>query len=174
MTALSPNNTQRWFYTYANSKNTHEFMIRGIDIATIAGADDLVASLLSAIGNRFGASTITKVEHSAVGSDIRFPVTSARLGDNFGTGSPNLSQDATELNFTGKSTGGRRWRWGLFGWMSDVGDFRQLSSEDSEVADVVALWNSSLDVTVGIDKLPLVVNGYANIKPNDHWVKQSR
>lgn len=174
MAPLNPNNTQRWFYHYTNSRNSHQFMIRGQDIATIAAADDLVASILSAIGNRFAASTITKVEHSAVGSDVRFPVTSDRLGDNFGSGSPTPEQDATECNFTGKTTNARRWRFGIFGWMSDTGDFRQLSSEDTEVAAVVALWNTATDVTVGIDKLPLVVNSYANIKTNDHWVKESR
>lgn len=174
MAPLAPNLTQRWFYTYQNARNAHEFTIRGTDLATLADADALVASILSAIGNRFASSTITKVEHSGIGGNVRFGVVSDRLGDEFGSGAPNPVQDATELTFTGKTENARRWRFGIFGWMSDVGDFRQTSSEDAEVAAVVNLWAADSPVNVGIDGLKIFPNAYGNIKPNDHWVKKSR
>jgi len=149
-------------------------MIRGTDIATVADADALVAAILSAIGNRFAASTITKVEHSTIGDNVRFGIVNERLGDEFGSGSGTPEQYATELTFTGKTLGGRRWRFGIFGWMSDTGDFRQTASEDAEVAAVVNIWATDDPTHVGIDGLKVFPNAYANIKPNDHWVKESR
>lgn len=174
MAPLPQYNTRRWYYTYENARNPHTLMLRGNADSTTADADAVVAAILSAIGNRFAASTIVKVEFSTNGENTRFLVDSDRLGDSFGTGSPTPAQDATELTFTGKSTGGRRVRLGIFGWMSDTGDFRQTSDEDSEVAAVVNLLNDAGNVPVGIDNFSAIWHSYANIKPNDHWVKKSR
>jgi len=175
MAPLSPSNTKRFYYTYANSVNPHTFVLRVPDGATTADADALVAQLLSAIGGQFSASLITSVEVSAKDSDFRFPIASARLGDTFGTGSASVESDAIAIGFVGRSTAGRRMRLFLFGWIGGLGaNYRISSTEMASVGSAITALGSNPLVPLAIDGFPGTWKSYANVKPNDHWVKAGR
>lgn len=174
MSPLPQSNTQRWFYTYQQGTVEHELVVRGTSVATLAEADILVENLFTAIGGELITGTFTKVEHAAAGSDIRFPVTSARQGDTFGTGTPTGYHTATYMGFTGKGTDGRRARMFVFGFKNALGNYRLLSSASTAVAAAVSALNAATTVGVTISGTETRWNEYANLGVNDHWEVKAR
>jgi len=175
MAPLPEDNTHRFYYHYANAINPHTLVIRATAGTDLAAADALVAAILTAIGANFPASTITGVEESAQGSNLRFPVASARTGDTFGGGTGSVEQDAIAIMFGGRSLGGRRMRLFLFGWGGGFSaNFRIQSVENAGVASAINALGASTAVPKAIDGFEGTWKSYANVKPNDHWVKQGR
>jgi len=175
MAPLPPESTKRFYYNYANATNPHTFVFRVPDDATTAGTDALVATILGAIGGSFPLSTITSVEVSATGSNARFPIASDRIGDSFGSGVGSVEQDAIGIGFVGRSSGGHRARLFLFDWGGGFSsNYRIAFAESTAVATVIDALNGATGVIEGIDGLEVTWKAYANVKPNDHWVKAGR
>jgi len=175
MAPLPPESTKRFYYSYANAVNPHVLVLRVPDAATTAEADALIDALLTDIGGSFPASTITAVEVSASGSNARFPIASDRLGDTFGSGSGSIEQDAIAIGFVGRSSGGRRARLFMFGWGGGFStNFRVQSTESAGVAAAINDLNAAVGDILAIDGLDITWKSYANVKPNDHWVKAGR
>lgn len=175
MAPLPPESTKRFYYSYASAINPHTLVLRVPDAATTAEADLLVAALLTDIGANFPASTITSVEVSASGSNARFPIASDRLGDNFGSGTGSIEQDAIGIGFVGRSSGGRRARLFMFGWGGGLSsNYRISAAENAGVAAAINDLNDAAGDIVAIDGLEITWKAYANVKPNDHWVKAGR
>jgi len=171
---INPNNTRRVYYTYNNGIHDHTFVVRTAELTGIAGADALVAAVLTEITGFFPATTITGVEESAAGSNIRFPVTSLRQGDTFGSGAANSDVDAQALTFVGKSSGGVLTRLSFFGYFGTISGYRLTSGENAAIAAAVAALNASPVAGIAVDGNTVLWADYANIKPNDYWVKQAR
>lgn len=174
MAPLPQSNTQRWYYTYQNAFNEHVMIVRGDTTATIEDADALIGNMLSGIGGLFVESVITGVEHSAQGSNLRFPVVSERTSDTFGTGVGTIEQDSSQLTFVGRTIGGRRTRFTIFGYSGASSAWRVTSAENSAIGAVANLFSADGPVPVGIDLFPAVWHQYANVNVNDHWVKEAR
>ncbi len=174
MAPLSPDNTARVYYTYSNGINEHTMVLRIGVSDDFHDADTLMENLLSAIGGKFHASTFTVVEESAAGSNIRFPVASDRLGDLFGSGAATKDTDAQAATFVGKSSGGRLARLSIFGYKDVISAYRLTAGEDAAVASAIEVLNVADTAGKAIDGLDVLWKGYIDIKPNDHWVTESR
>lgn len=174
MAPLSPDNTQRWYYTYQQGEVSHELVLRGNSAGTLIAADAVVAGILTGVGAHFIASTITGVEHSAAGSNLRFPVDSDRVGDVFGSGTPTAYHKATYMGWVGRSEGGRRARLFLFGYKDALLNYRILASADSGVDDSIGVLNTADTVGVGIDAQNVIWHNYVNLGVNDHWEGKAR
>lgn len=175
MAPLSPSNTPRVYYTYQNEVSQHTLVIRlASPDGNLADADAAVGALLSACGNLFGESTIVAVEQSSTGDNIRHPVASDRIGDVFGSGSVTKDTNPISLTFTGRSIGGHKGRLSLFGYKEAISQYRLLPSERTEIATALAALAAAEGAPAAIDGEMMIWHQYANIKPNDHWVKKSR
>lgn len=174
MAPISPDNTRRVYYTYSNAVHEHTVVIRTAELTGIAGADALMEAVLLEITGFFPATSITKVEESAIGSNIRFPVVSDRLGDSWGSGAANADVDAQSLTFVGKSSGGVLTRMSFFGYFGTISAYRLTGAENANIADAVIALNASPVAGIAVDGLTVLWADYANIKPNDYWVRRAR
>jgi hypothetical protein len=175
MAPLPESSTERVKYTYQNSINEHSITFRVVSGTPIADVDAIMDSLIGNIGIQCIASTITAVERALLGSNIFNPVSgSGLLGTTFGSGSGNVNSDARAIGFVGRGSDGRRSRLFLFGYGVDDPNFRILPSENPNVATVVNVLNTVSAPLLTIGGTAPVFHNYANVKPNDHWVKKGR
>lgn len=171
---LPVNNTKRYWYDYDQSGFTHTLEVRGSTGSTDATADAAVATILGDIGGLFVASVITAARKAAAGSNLSFPFTSARVGDNFGSGASNVTANPRQVSFVGRSPGGRRVRFSIFGFASNLVDYRLTTAESAAVLACVNHLNALGTDFVAIDGQTATWLGYANIGLNDYWLRQSR
>lgn len=175
MAPLPESSTKRVKYTYANAYHSHSITLRAVSTGSIADVDAIVSSLLTNIGIGCIASTITSVETALLGSNIFNPEPASTLvGTSFGSGSGDLSTDANGIGFVGRGSDGRRARIFLFGWKNGDSNFRQLPSENPNVATFVNVLNALPNALLTIGGTAPTWHLYANIKFNDHWVKRAR
>lgn len=174
MASLPVNSTARWFFDYANAIATHTLMIRGTTGATDALIEDDLATLLGDIGGGFSTSTITGARKAAAGSDFAFPYASGAVGDSFGGLGATAENNAVGLTFVGRSPDGRRARFTLFGWAAPLSAYRLTTAEDGNILAAVNHLNAFGTSFASIGGLTAIWNGYADLKSNDHWVKEAR
>lgn len=175
MAPLPPSNTQRWKYTYENAVNEHSVTFRTNAGATLGDVDAVAHQLFSVIGAGCSAFTVTGLEFADAGSDIFDPITgSSEVGDSFGSGTAIKQYDATAITFVGRAAGGRRARISLFGWKSDLSEFRLTAGESADVTSFVGTLNGVDSPIVAINAVGPVWHAYADIKANDHWVDKAR
>jgi hypothetical protein len=175
MPALPESSTERVKYTYQNSINSHSITWRVVAGTPIADVDALMSDLMANIGINCIASTITAVERALIGSNIFNPEPgSSLLGDSFGSGAGNVNSDARAIGFVGRGSDGRRSRLFLFGYGVDDPNFRILPSENPNVGTMVNVLNTVSVPLLTIGGTAPVFHNYANVKPNDHWVKKGR
>jgi hypothetical protein len=101
-------------------------------------------------------------------------VASARIGDDFGSGSGTAEADTYGLTFTGKSTLGKRSRLTMFGCNQGFSNFKFTSTENTFVAAALGVLAAATGAPAAIDGALVVWNSYALIKPFDHWVDKLR
>jgi hypothetical protein len=175
MAALPANNTDRYFFHYASAVHSHTLMVRtavGVAFATVEGA---VEEILTTLTGAFIALVGTGVDFQAKGTDFSVPVSSGDWASfSWGSVTANAEIDAIAFNFQGRSAGGHKCRWGVFGYKNANSAYRLTGGEAAGVEDVVAILNSTTGVFLAIDELAPNWYSYANIKPNDYWVKQAR
>ena len=172
--ALPPSNTQRWFVDYQQGTYQHTLVVRGSPTATQETVDANVTTFLTAIGTEFVESHIIGVRHAAVGSDVTLPVESGLIGDSFGSGPTTAYHSATAVSFTGRSENGHKWRVSVFGYKNALGDYRLQASEATWVFNGIAALDAAFMSFVVIDGGQPIINAYANLGVNDHWLKKAR
>lgn len=175
MAPLPESSTERYKYTYQNSINEHSLTFRVVSGTPTNVVDGLFDILISNLGIQCIASTVTAVEKALLGSNIFNPVgDSTWVGQTFGSGSGNANSDARSIGIVGRGSDGRRSRLFLFGYGVDDPNFRILPSENPNVATVVNAYNDPDVPLLTIGGTAPVFHNYANVKPNDHWVKKAR
>jgi len=175
MAPLDPTSTARWKYTYQNAVSEHSITFRAVSGSTVAELDEIMQTLISWFGLHSVASTITGLDQALIGSDIFNPVAGSTLiGDSFGDTTANPSNNAVAATFIGRTTGGRRSRFSLFGWKEAVSDYRLTTAEDAGLTGVIAFLNDPDTPLLAIDGLAPVFKSYVDIKANDHWVDEAR
>lgn len=174
MAPLPVNGTARWFFDYSNAVATHTLMIRGTTGATDALIEADLATLMGDIGVAFTQSTFIAARKSEAGSDLAFPYASGAVGDSFGSGVATAEQNAVGATFVGRSPGGRRARFTIFGWSALQSNYRLTSGESAIVVAAVNHLNAFGTSFASIEGLTAIWNQYIDIKPNDHWVKEAR
>lgn len=175
MAALPPESTDRWKYTYENAVAVHSITFRTLTGTALAAVDTILNTLVGNLGAGCSLSTITNLEFAGVGDTIFDPVAGSSMVDTtFGSGTAIKEFNATAATFVGRATGGRRSRISLFGWKSDVSEFRLTSAESSDVATVLVMLNNPATPLIAINGNPVTWHQYVDIKANDHWVDLSR
>src|SRR5687767_7613133 len=137
MAPLPVTNTRRWKVSYDVGGFAHQFLVRLRDAAVPATVDSEVTTFLSAIGSLFWESEITGVQEAAEGSNLFFPIASGLVGDSWGSGANSIGNNPLQLNFVGRSPGGRRVRVGLFGYKGVFSEWKLTGSESTPVQDAV-------------------------------------
>lgn len=175
MAPLPPNSTARLKVFYQNAEAEHTLIIRIASIANAPGAEGNLQAILGDIGAAFSFSEITAVQISDALSDIFLDYAATTLiGDNWGADPATEETNATGLTFIGRTAGGRRAKFTLFGYKNPLSEFRLLASESVGIADAVAVLDTATASFLAIDGLEPVWKNYADIKANDHWVKEAR
>lgn len=175
MAPLPITSTERWKYAYSNAYASHTVILRVVSGSPTADVDDIMQGLMSNVGPGLSESIVTGVEKAALGSSIFNPVgDSVLVGDNFGSTVANGYTNAIGVTFVGRSLDGRRSRITMFGWRLDASVFRLTVAEDPGIANMVNLLNAVATPLLTIGGLAPVWKAYADVKSNDHWVRQAR
>jgi len=115
------------------------------------------------------------VEHAATGSNVFLPVTSGIEGNVYGGPGGSIGEVPWNIDFAGRSAGGRKWRLAVFGMKSLAGDYKFLPGENTPVDNAIAaLQTRSPGDLLGIDATEVTVYSYANAGVNAHWQRALR
>lgn len=172
MAPLAPSNTPRFRVHYTVIGVQHSLQIRsGVSPGALGS---FVAALYTNLGVDVFGTTIDFVDWAPAGSDIFNPVTTGIEGNAYGSGAGNQEFIPWAFTFLGRTSGGRRARFAIFGAKSLSGNYRVTAGEQATVDGVVALLQSVGSGVVAIDGLPAVWKTYADVQVNDHWLKNVR
>jgi len=174
MAPLPIDTTARLKVTYNVGGFTHQFMVRLSLEYVLATAETEIASWLTSLTSLFWASTITKVELAEQGSNLFFPYASSLSTVIWGSGANSIGNNPLQLNFVGRSAGGRRSRVGLFGYKGVFSEWKLTSTENTAILNAVSALNSAVNAFVAIDGFPPTWYPYGDVGVNDYWVRQSR
>lgn len=174
MTPLPPESTARAYFTYNVASAQHTIQARCDAALTDAEVSGHFSIFVNAMAGKVYASTFTRLERSAVGSNVRVPATYTGSLE-WGTGTGDPDEAPFFYSFTGKDALGHRVRVELFGRGRAAGDNWRISEvDDSDIADALAelrtteaFWNTIGDVGA-------IWNSYANKSVAQHWVKELR
>lgn len=169
MAPLDPNNTARFFWDYTVDGANHTFITRHNGILSPGAAGASVATLLTTIASQINLITINTCRSAAQGSDFSFPVTSGIEGSQYGAGVGNADTVPRELNFVGRSSGGRRCRLGIFGYKGNISTWRVTGAEVAAVQNAVNHLNASVGIYLAIDGVEPVWYPYVNVLYNAYW-----
>lgn len=175
MAPLPESNTARAFLTYNVAGQDHTMMVRydpaAADPATLATEID---NFLGAMSAQVYASLFVRYEVSAEGSNVRVPATWTGRTE-WGGSSADPDEAPFFWSFTGKDTGGRRFRLELFGRGRAQGDaWRLYAADDSNISDAIAVLETEEAVFLTISGSTPFFNQYANKSVSQHWVDELR
>jgi hypothetical protein len=177
VTALNPNNTERWFYDYTVLGDQHSLMMRTADSLEAAVAAEQIDGFLTAIEGGLIEITTIGLRVARVGSNITNSEGTVGLSANYGSGAGSQINAPLQVTFVGRSSDGHKARVGIFGWDGQTDEsWRMTIVENGDVnAGVVFLQSITTGgFYVSISGEPVVWHPYANIGYNDHWVKKAR
>lgn len=173
MAALPPNNTERYRINYTVGGKSHDFQVR-TDTVSPSALGASVDFFLDALSPSLNAITIDTVEYAASGSNIFNIVASGIEGNTYGSGAGTGSAIPNEINFIGRSTGGKRVRLMVFGNKSDALNYRFAPGENAAVDAAIAVLQATPATFLAIDNVKPVWYNYANAGVNAHWQKAVR
>ena len=174
MAELPINNTGRYFIDYQNAVASHTMIIRCSDTLSFGQIDAAVQPWLSAVGTFVGASTITSCRYSNKGETFSNPQASSLVGVTFGSGTVTVEQNATAMTFVGRDQLGHRARISVFGFKQGFSNYRLTTAESAAIGTAVAALNNPTGVFLAISDTEAVWYQFADIKPNDYWVRRAR
>jgi hypothetical protein len=172
MAPLPPNNTARFRVHYTVIGNQHSMQIRsGVSPASLGS---FINALYTNLGVDVFATVIDFVDWAPAGSDIFNPVTTGIEGNTYGSGAGATENIPWALTFIGRTSGGRRVRFAVFGYKSLSSNYRVTAGEQASIDGVITLLQSVGSGVVGIDNIAPVWKTYADVQVNDHWLKVVR
>lgn len=175
MAPLDPTNTPRFKILYTVGAHDHASEVRGgtISPATLGVELDDLYNFLADAGILF-TLVVNEVQYAPSGSNIFNAVTTGIEGNSYGSGTPTTVQEPQYFDFVGRSAGGRRTRFSVFGANYLGGDFRVIAGENPGIDFCTALLNGSTGAWFAIDGLKAVWKSYANIGVNAYWQRKVR
>jgi len=177
VTALNPNNTERWFYDYTVLGDQHSLMMRAPDTLDAASAGEQIDAFLTAIAGGLIEITTVGLRVARAGSNITNNEGTVGLAATYGSGAGSAINAPLQVTFVGRSNDGHKARVGIFGWngQSDA-SWRMTVVENADVSAGVTFLQAitSSGFFTSISGEPVVWHPYANIGYNDHWVKVAR
>lgn len=174
MAPLPPESTARYFLDYSVNAHTHTMEVRASGAHSPASFGSAMTNLLGAIVSLLLPITVLDVRFAASGSTVSNIVVSGIEGAVFGTGTGTVDDVPKELNFVGRSTGGRRVRLGIFGYKGVVSTYRLTNAESSAILNATTILNGTSPYFFAIDGLVGVWKPYANILFNSYWQRKVR
>jgi hypothetical protein len=174
MAPLPPESTARFKVFYTNVSHQHTLEVRSAGSPSAVGT--FLDSFFTDLGGLIYSTVIDEVQFAANGSNIFNAVVTGIEGNVYtGAGSGTLAFEAAQyLSFIGRSSGGRRCRWYVFGCTVNGGDYRFVSGENAGVDACVADLTGAGSLILAIDGLVPSWKSYANAGANAHWQKAVR
>jgi hypothetical protein len=174
MAPLPANNTERFkvFYTAGGHQHTQEIRTDGISPAALGTSLD---AYYTALGTIIYTTTIDQVQYASSGSNIFNAVTTGIEGNTYGSGTPAVAgENAYYYDFVGRSSGGRRVRFGQFGAKGLGGDYRFVAGESAELDAALVYLDATPNTWLAIDGIPPVWKTYVNAGANAYWQRALR
>jgi len=142
--------------------------------ATLADVITQMDAFITAIESLLFNSLFVRFETSAAGSNVRVPADWTGQTE-WGGASGDPDEAPLFFSFTGKDTGGRRFRLEIFGRGRASGDsWRVFAADDSAVAAAIAVLETEEAVFLTIAGNGPTFNQYANKSVSQHWVQELR
>lgn len=174
MAPLPENNTPRFFVDYSVNGIEHTAQVRFSGATSPSAFGSTLNAFLNTVGPLIYQMLISQIRFQAAGTTFSNPVTTGIEGNTYGSGAPADNQTAQWLNFVGRSTGGRRVTFGLYG-LKAIDDFYRLNSgESSDLAAAVGILNGEATLWSAIDGIKAIWKPYANTGNNAYWQRKLR
>jgi len=174
MAPLDPHNTAYYTVYYTVQGNQHSFRIRVEPTFSPADIGPEIEQLFGNLDDNLYATTIDFVTFNANGSDVSVPVTTSADGLTFGSGAGTTLTEPQYIDFVGRSSGGRRVKFTIYGINDLGGDFRIGATEFASVTAVLAQLAAAEGAWLAIDGLQPIWKQYANTGLNSYWQRQQR
>ena len=175
MAPLPHNNTDIVYVDYQQGTAQHTFQVRVADLADITAIEASIDAFLTAASPLLFETLILAVRGQNSGSTVSFPFpVSGLVGNIYGSGAISNESVPYNINFVGRSTGGRRVRLDLFGYKGAISDWRRTSAESTDVAAAVAELNTATDIYLAVDGLKPFWYPYGNVGANAYWQREQR
>lgn len=175
MTIHLPNNTARLFVDYTVCGVDHTSMIRFDAPNTYVDAQVEWNDVVEAVDTDLLLITIRGARVQAKDTDFSFPVDWTQQ-ETYGTADGDRAQAADMLNFIGRSSGGTKGGFFLFGCVvKELNEkYRILSSEDPAVAAGLVELRAAEGTALAADGLQMTWQNYVNIGTNAYWRNKIR
>jgi hypothetical protein len=185
MPDFAPNFTPRIVIKYSAFSRSHSQLIRCAPGTVIADAGDytskwsaiqeVVAPILS---NTFD---VVSASFCAENSDVFLPIATPSFTPGALSDATNKKRGALSMSVMGRTVAGLRAVTYWYGTGLDsitpgdeTDDFRVLTGEDVNIANIVAAYSELSPSFVGNDGEVIMFYNYVNVKYNDNWVKKFR
>jgi len=176
MAPLPPDSTKRLYLDYTDSQNEHTLMVRVSQSSDAAAAMVVLHDFLTALDPDLFTFTILGARFSDVGDNISLPI--SWTGDAaYGADTMNLNRRPLEIRFLGRSTGGRRVSYSIYGSKYTLPDnFRFPNDFDADLSAAMLVLQEAWDsqVLVAIDGLEVIPYDYVSVNYNSYWEQASR
>jgi len=174
MAVLPPESTARFFIDYSTENQNHTLLCRSNGIVSPGALGANVDTLLTALTTLFSLITIVGVRFAAQGSTFSFPVISGIEGNTYGASTIGSDNAPHQLNFIGRSSGGKRCRVGIFGFKGATSSWRLHDAESGPIGNAINHLNASVGLWLAIDGIEPVWYPYANVLFNAYWTRNVR
>lgn len=175
MAALPPNSTARLFVDYETCGVQHTSMLRFDAPDTYVDAMVEWNDVVEAIDFELYLITINAARVSDAGSDVSYPVVWDQQAT-YGADAGPRDAGANMLNFIGRSIGGRRAAFELFGCKeaSLSAKFRITAAANANVAAALVELRAAEGTALAIDGTQPIWQDYVNIGPSAYWRNKIR
>lgn len=171
---LPASNTARYKFFYHNATHPHVTTIRAFGTHSPSNVGAQFDVLLTALAGQIEATTLDRVEFAPVGSNIFNPVVTGFEGNTYGSGTSNPTNAPWFYGFVGRTSGGRKSRFMIFG-ANDLGtNYRFSPGENAAIDAAVLVPQASANAFGGIDGAKPVWYGYVNAGADAYWQRKGR
>jgi len=176
MAPLAPNNTARLWVDYNDGTNDHTILFRHLDSVTPETVMDVAAAFFGAIEAQMYHFTIIGARIAASGVDVSIPTTWGGAAE-YGVGVQPAVSSPLELNWLGRTSGGRMAKWYMYGYKFAVPEpYRFFPGDNTDLDGGMTILRTAAFAgsLVAIDGLAPSVYPYINIQWNSYWETQRR
>jgi hypothetical protein len=171
---LPANNTARYKFHYHNAAHNHVTTIRASGVHSPSNVGDQVDILFEALDPILVETTIDLVEFAPLFSDIFNPVVSGIEGNTYGSTVANGTNAPWFYGFVGRSSGGRKAKFMIFGAL-DLGQNYRFSPGENVATDAAVLVpQASANAFFAIDAIKPTWYGYVNAGADAYWQRKGR
>lgn len=176
MAPLPEHNTARLFVDYNNGVHDHTLLVRYTPSAGSDIAMDNAAAFLQALDPILYEIAIIGARIAATGSNITVPIPWTG-SPTYGDGVMPLVNAPRQMTFLGRTSGGRRARWSIFGYKGTWPDrYRYSSTEVAEIGDAIDALDDGGEAGafIAIDGFVPSLYPYADFNFNSYWETETR